>query len=141
MHALTLSRDFVAQHYLIGGDWGEENDPHSHHYKVDVTLEGDALDRHGYLVDIVDLDRHLDELVRRYRDQMLNDLPELEGVNPSVERFARCFWQGLASALDAPNLDSLTVRMWENERASASFRGPLGEEVSPPWETGSESGG
>ena len=38
MYQLALTRDFVAQHYLIGGDWGAENLKHSHAYKVEVLL-------------------------------------------------------------------------------------------------------
>ena len=48
MYTLTVKRDFVAQHYLIGGDWGAENEKHSHHYAVELTLEGRELDEHGY---------------------------------------------------------------------------------------------
>ena len=40
MYAVAVSRDFVAQHFLIGGDWGAENESHSHHYRVEVGLEG-----------------------------------------------------------------------------------------------------
>ena len=40
MYSLAIRRDFVAQHYLIGGDWGAENQKHSHHYQVEVQVEG-----------------------------------------------------------------------------------------------------
>ena len=63
MYALSVSRDFVAQHFLIGGDWGAENEKHSHHYKIELRLEGTELDKHGYLVDIVDVEANLDALV------------------------------------------------------------------------------
>ena len=77
-----LLRDFVAQHRLIGGDWGRENDRHSHAYKLEALFEGDTLDQHGYLIDISKVEPRLDNLVTRYRDQMLNELPEFEGENP-----------------------------------------------------------
>ena len=85
MHRYTLAvkRDFVARHFLFGGDWGAENDLHSHHYQVEVQLEGKTLDKHGYLVDIVAVEAHLEELVAYYRDQTLNDLPEFAGLNPA----------------------------------------------------------
>ena len=47
MYTVTITRDFVAQHFLIGGDWGAENQWHSHHYKAEVRLEGATLDQHG----------------------------------------------------------------------------------------------
>lgn len=68
MYTIAIKSDFVAQHYLIGGDWGEENQKHSHHYKVELQLEGTELDLHGYMVDIVELESHLNSLVLYYKD-------------------------------------------------------------------------
>ncbi len=84
MYTVAVKRDFVAQHFLIGGDWGAENNLHSHHYALELRLEGDRLDRHGYLVDIVEIEHALTELVNHYRDHTLNDLPEFAGLNPSI---------------------------------------------------------
>jgi len=120
MYALTIRGDLIAQHYLIGGDWGAENMPHSHHYQVEVQLEGDQLDQHGFLVDIVDLESSLNRLLARYRDQMLNELPEFSGLNPSLEHFSRIFCQALSENIHAANVRAVTVRLWENELAWAS---------------------
>ena len=122
MYTVTVSRDFVAQHFLIGGDWGAENDRHSHHYRVEVGLEGVTLDEHGYLVDIVDIETHLEGLVAYYRDKTLNDLPEFEGLNPSIEHFARIFCLALSDRIQAPNLSAITLKIWENEIAWAAYR-------------------
>lgn len=122
MYQVAVKRDFIAQHYLIGGDWGAENELHAHHYQVEVQLAGDALDQHGYLVDIVAIEAHLEALTSRYRDHTLNDLPEFAGLNPSIEHFSRLLCQALAAELHAPNLSALTVVLWENEIAWASYR-------------------
>ena len=122
MYTLAVQRDFVAQHYLIGGDWGSENRPHSHHYRVELQIEADSLDEHGYCVDIVAVESALAGLVDRYRDARLNDLPEFAGLNPSVEHFARIACTLLAEQIAAPNLTALTARVWENEIAWAAFR-------------------
>ncbi len=121
MYTIALKRDFLARHFLIGGDWGPENSPHSHNYQVELQLEGPTLDRHGYLVDIVDIESALDTLVSRYRDQTLNDFGEFEGLNPSIENFARILCQSLAAHIQAPNLSKTTVKLWENTDAWASF--------------------
>jgi 6-pyruvoyltetrahydropterin/6-carboxytetrahydropterin synthase len=123
MHKYTLAvqRDFVARHYLVGGDWGAENQLHSHHYQVEVQLEGKILDEHGYLVDIVALEVHLEELVAYYREQTLNELPEFVGLNPSIEHFARLLGQEILSRLKEP-LSAVTVRIWENDIAWAAYR-------------------
>ena len=122
MYTVAVKRDFVAQHHLVGGDWGAENVKHSHHYAVEVQLEGDTLDQHGYLVDLVDIEKHLDDLVAHYRDKTLNDLPEFAGLNPSIEHFSRILCQTLASRINAATLKVVTVKLWENEIAWASYR-------------------
>lgn len=122
MYTVAVVRDFVAQHYLIGGDWGAENQHHSHHYRLELQLEGPALDHHGYLVDIVDIERNLDALVAGYRDHTLNDLPEFAGLNPSIEHFSRICCTRLAAAIHATQLTAVTVKLWENESAWASYR-------------------
>jgi 6-pyruvoyltetrahydropterin/6-carboxytetrahydropterin synthase len=122
MYCVAVSKDLIAQHYLIGGDWGAENDLHSHHYRIELILEGESLDKHGYLVDIVDIENTLDALISRYRDKTLNDLPEFEGLNPSIERFSSFLCQSLADIIQAPNLGAITVKLWENDIAWASYR-------------------
>jgi 6-pyruvoyltetrahydropterin/6-carboxytetrahydropterin synthase len=122
MYTVAVRRDFVAQHFLVGGDWGPENLRHSHHYVVEVQLEGEALDRHGYLVDIVAIEEQLEALKGRFRDQTLNDQPEFAGLNPSIEHFARILCGALASSLKAENLSAIAVTLWENEVAWARYR-------------------
>jgi 6-pyruvoyltetrahydropterin/6-carboxytetrahydropterin synthase len=122
MYRVAVRRDFIARHYLIGGDWGAENELHAHHYQVEVQLQGLALDKHGYLVDIVDIETNLEALVDRYRDQTLNDLPEFEGLNPSIEHFSRILCASLAKRIQASNLSAVTVKIWENEIAWAAYR-------------------
>jgi 6-pyruvoyltetrahydropterin/6-carboxytetrahydropterin synthase len=122
MYTLAVRRNFIARHALVGGDWGSENLPHAHAYLLELQLEGGQLNEHGYLVDILDVDRHLDEALARYRDRLLNDLPEFSGLNPSLEIFCRLLCLRLDEAIRAPNLTALRLVLWENETAWAAFR-------------------
>ena len=121
MYTLAVKRDFIARHYLIGGDWGPENFPNSHHYVLELQLSGATLDQHGYLVDIVDVEKQLEAVVSHYKEQMLNDLPEFAGLNPSIEHFARIVAEQLNERIAAANLSEVKVRLWENEIAWVSF--------------------
>ncbi|MFZ5866197.1 MAG: 6-pyruvoyl trahydropterin synthase family protein [Thermodesulfobacteriota bacterium] len=121
-YTVAVEREFTARHFLVGGDWGPENDPHHHDYKVEVQVEGNGLDRHGYLVDIVDLEAALDDLVARFRNSMLNELPEFEGLNPSIEHFCGIIGESLRERLRGDHLSALTVKIWESTIAWASFR-------------------
>lgn len=121
MYTTAVKRSFVAQHFLIGGDWGAENLKHSHAYRVEVQLMGASLDQHGFLVDIVDISNALDELVAYFRDSTLNELAEFAGLNPSIEHFSRIFAGLFARRIQAPNLSRLRVQLWENEIAWSAY--------------------
>jgi len=122
MYTLGVRRDFIARHFLIGGDWGPENFPNSHHYVLELQLEGKDLDQHGYLVDIVDVEKHLDETVNYYKEQMLNDKPEFAGLNPSIEHFSRILCTSLSERIKAKNISGIKVKLWENESAWAAYK-------------------
>ncbi len=121
MYSVAVHRDFIANHFLTGGDWGPENETHAHHYVVEVRFNGPELDRHGYLVDICEIETVLDGLVNRYRDQMLNRLAEFDGLNPSLEHFARIICDAISKNIRIRNLTSMTVKIWENDIAWAAY--------------------
>jgi len=122
MYTVAVKRDFIARHYLIGGDWGDENEPHAHHYMIELQLEGRALDGHGYLTDICDIESALDAQVAYYRDKLLNELPEFEGLNPSIEHFARILCQSLCAKIQTRHLRAVSVKLWENQWAWTKYR-------------------
>jgi len=121
MHTLAVRREFIARHFLIGGNWGPENFPNSHHYILELQLEGKELDQHGYLVDIVDVEKHLDEIVNYYKEQMLNDKPEFAGLNPSIEHFSRILCTTLSEKIKAKNISAIKVVLWEHANAWAAY--------------------
>src|SRR3989304_5410220 len=126
MYRLSLQRDFEARHYLIGGDWGVENVEHGHPYRLEWILDGGALDEHGYLVDLVELEAHLETTLRSLPGRVLNELPEFAGLNPSLENFARILATRLGTVLDrgrlpAPPLRRLPARS-ADRRAPAPVR-------------------
>ncbi|MCC6499314.1 MAG: 6-carboxytetrahydropterin synthase [Anaerolineales bacterium] len=122
MYTLGVRRDFIARHFLIGGDWGPENFPNSHHYVLELQLEGNELNQHGYLVDIVDVNECLDEIIGIYKEQMLNDCPTFAGLNPSIEHFARILATSISEKIKAGNISAVKVVLWENDSAWAAFR-------------------
>ncbi len=121
MYRVAVLKDFIAQHYLIGGDWGAENQTHSHHYRLELELSGDHLDRHNYLVDITVIESALNKLTARYKDKTLNALPEFADANPSLEFFARLLCERLAGELSFAKGNKIAVRLWENESAWAGY--------------------
>ena len=125
MYATTVLTDFVAQHYLTVPDPGPEGVPHSHHFEVELTFRGPELNEHDYLVDIDDAEAALADLADRYRDELLNDLPEFEGRNPSVERFARVVFERVTDAVTDDTVAELAVTVWEDDAAAATYDAPV----------------
>jgi len=121
MYELMVRRDFITQHYLTVPDAGPENEWHSHHFTIEVELQGEELNEYGYLVDIDDVKRSLDDIDDRYRDATLNDLEEFDGLNPSVEHFARFCSRIVLEHIDGNNIDRVTLRIWEDDEAWAAY--------------------
>lgn len=124
MYTLAVQRRFEATHHLIGGDWGAENLPHSHPYRLEVRYAGERLNQHGYLLDIVEVEKQLDALMAKYAGADLNTLPEFAGLNPSLEHFARILCGALAAS-GREGVQSVTVQLWENDVAWASYHQDL----------------
>jgi 6-pyruvoyltetrahydropterin/6-carboxytetrahydropterin synthase len=122
MYTLMVQRDFIAQHFLTVPNCGPENEWHSHHFALEVLLEGPALNEHGYLVDIVDVKDAISAIVDRYEDATMNDLPEFENRNPSIEHFSRIVCHSFQDRIDTSNLSRITIKIWEDDEAWASYQ-------------------
>jgi 6-pyruvoyltetrahydropterin/6-carboxytetrahydropterin synthase len=68
------------------------------------------------------VEKHLSEIVTYYKDQLLNDKPEFEELNPSIEHFARILATSLSEHIKAKNISAMKVVLWENESAWAAYR-------------------
>jgi 6-pyruvoyltetrahydropterin/6-carboxytetrahydropterin synthase len=121
LYSLALSRTFTARHFLVGGDWGPENLPHPHQYCLEVRVSGPELDAHGYLVDLVDMEKRMEEIVTSFQDRLLNDLPPFQGINPSIEHLARIIAKEFQLGSAGTHLTAIRVKIWENDLAWASY--------------------
>jgi 6-pyruvoyltetrahydropterin/6-carboxytetrahydropterin synthase len=122
MYKLAVERDFIAQHYLVGGDWGPENHKHSHHYRLEIQLERKTLDNHGFVVDIVKIKDYLEKLIANFRDHTLNELPEFKNLNPSIENLASILYQALYRSVREAGILDLKIKVWEDNIAWVSYQ-------------------
>jgi 6-pyruvoyltetrahydropterin/6-carboxytetrahydropterin synthase len=109
------------QHYLIGADFGPENQLHSHAYRVEFRLAGEELDSHGFLADIDAMKAALDAVLDDVRGRPLNDLPAFQGLNPSLEHLARILCRALRLRFPTAHLREVVVTIWENSDAWAAY--------------------
>lgn len=132
MYTLVVKEDLIAQHYLTVPNCGPENKWHSHHFTVEVVLESESLNKWGYVCDITDVKSALELLKDHVSDQTLNDLPAFEGLNPSVEHFARIAAEHICGSLDEETqrrCHRMHVRIWEDEEAAAQYTTLLTDEA------------
>lgn len=122
MHTLMLSSNFIAQHFLVGKDFGPENYKHSHHYRFEIEIESSKLDQHNYILDIVEVRQLLNQLIAYFNDKTLNELPEFANQNPSLELFSKILWHKFNRQSQLSSDCQLTVRLWEDTVAQASYR-------------------
>jgi 6-pyruvoyltetrahydropterin/6-carboxytetrahydropterin synthase len=121
MYSLGVRRDFIANHFLVGGDWGSENFPHAHHYIAEIIIQSSILDKHGYLVDIVEVEAALDKVIGYFRDSLLNDKVEFTGLNPSIEHFSRIIHEKLKALINFSANSKVSIKLWENDTCWAGY--------------------
>ncbi|NNE37385.1 MAG: 6-carboxytetrahydropterin synthase, partial [Gammaproteobacteria bacterium] len=68
------------------------------------------------------IEAELDKAVDTYRDKLLNDFPEFEGINTSIEHFSRILCDKLFTAIQPPAPGTLTIKLWENEDCWTSYK-------------------
>ena len=125
MIALTRVVRFPASHRMYRPDWSAEQNRdhfgpvsqyHSHDYECAVTVTGPADPATGMLVDLGELDRILDEEVRRrLTGQQLNALPEFASGRPlpTCEALASTLYARISGRLP-PGVGLLRVRIAED---------------------------
>jgi 6-pyruvoyltetrahydropterin/6-carboxytetrahydropterin synthase len=115
---------FTAGHHLVG-DFGPASQPHTHDYRIDATVQGNALRTDGTLFDITDLQTALRAVVADLDGRSLNDVAELTQPNSTAEIVSRYVFRRVAPLLTGRGLTRLVVRVWESAEAYASYSGEV----------------
>ena len=79
---------------------------HGHSFQLKLTVEGDAPEPEGWVMDFSELKALFAPLLEQLDHHYLNDIPGLE--NPTSENIARWIWQNLQPTV--PQLSSVEVR-------------------------------
>jgi 6-pyruvoyltetrahydropterin/6-carboxytetrahydropterin synthase len=104
--------------------YGLCNNPnyHGHNYELDVSIEGTVDPVTGYVVDLGEIKRIVEEVVvSRFDHRNLNlDVPELQGVIPSTENVTVTIWKMLEGKLPGR---LRKIVLWETPRNYVSYEG------------------
>lgn len=125
MFEVTVEQTFAAGHALREYKGKCEN-VHGHNYRVQITVEGEKLNRIGLLVDFVELKRVVREVVDRLDHQFINDLEPFTVINPSAENMAKYFYDEVSSRLDERSSETPSrisqIKIWETDTSIAVYR-------------------
>jgi 6-pyruvoyltetrahydropterin/6-carboxytetrahydropterin synthase len=124
MYEVGISAQFEAAHRLEG-NFGPATRMHGHTYRIEAIVAGHHLHPDGTLFDITRLQDAVNAIVAdlHYRD--LSTVEGLQHMNTTAENVARYCWERIASAVRGVGLQTLTVRIWENPQAFASYSAAL----------------
>ena len=89
---------------------------HGHNFELEVVVAGEPDPETGFVIDLADLKRIVDERVTEELDHknLNTDVPFLQGVLPSTENVAVAIWQRLHDQLPAGRLHAIRLRETEN---------------------------
>ena len=96
---------------------------HGHNYELEVTVAGEIDPDTGYVVDLGELKRIIEEkIISKCDHRNLNlEVDFLQGVIPSTENLVVAFWNELASVMPSGRLHKL--RLYETENNVAEYMG------------------
>ena len=97
---------------------------HGHNYELEVSVRGQPHPETGFVIDLGELKRILNERVADVCDHrnLNEDVPFLRGLVTSTENLVIAFWREIEPHLTSGKLHR--VRLYETERNFADYYGP-----------------
>jgi len=121
VYTVSVQAHYDSAHYLEHYQ-GKCERLHGHRYVVEVAAQSAEVDEAGIAFDFVDLKRELRALADHLDHELLNELPEFEGVETSAENQARFFYDELKRRLPERQAAGLLyVRIWETPTQWAQY--------------------
>ncbi len=133
---ITRRERFSAAHKLSRPDWSPEKNHevfgkcanpnwHGHNYELWVTVKGEPSAETGFVVDLSELSRIINERVIQYVDHKNIDLdvPFMHGRYSSTENLAIAFWEQLKAPVEALGCTLHCVKLKETENNHVEYPG------------------
>jgi 6-pyruvoyltetrahydropterin/6-carboxytetrahydropterin synthase len=120
MYELFAEDSFSAAHRLVNYA-GNCSNWHGHNWTVRAVLAAGELDEMGLACDLRDIKRALADAVSPLDHAVLNDVPGLEGLNPTCENLARFFYHTLSARLNSEAVRVTRVEVSETPSSGAAY--------------------
>ncbi|MBI5682882.1 MAG: 6-carboxytetrahydropterin synthase QueD [Deltaproteobacteria bacterium] len=120
MYRLTILSEFAAAHNLRNYN-GECEKLHGHNWKVEVSITANELDSIGIALDFKILKQRTLDVLKGFDHVHLNEIPPFDTQNPSSENLAQYIFKELSKVSNNENIRVSMVKVWESERAAATY--------------------
>jgi 6-pyruvoyltetrahydropterin/6-carboxytetrahydropterin synthase len=130
--AITRKMHFNAAHRLYNKEWSDENNEdvfgkcnnpyyHGHNYELEIKVIGQINPLTGFVVDVKELKRIVNEKVIDHFDHKnLNlEVPDFQALNPTVENIAKIIYDKILPEL-SEELE-LKITLYETPRNYAEY--------------------
>lgn len=121
MYSIHKDFTFSAAHQIRGHTGGCER-LHGHNYRVRVCLAAESLDDLGMVEDFTDLKRTMEQVLRPFDHQLINDVAPFDEINTTAELLAEHVFLEVQDRLEDPDRVHVRfVEVWENDTSCARF--------------------
>ena len=133
---ITRRERFSAAHKLSRPEWSTEKNMevfgkcanpnwHGHNYELWVTVKGEPSPQTGFVVDLSELSRIVNERVIRHVDHknIHLDVAFMNGRLSSTENLAIAFWEQLKAPLEALGCTLHCIKLKETENNHVEYHG------------------
>lgn len=130
--AITRKMHFNAAHRLHNSEWSDDVNKevfgkcnnvlyHGHNYELEVKVIGVVNPETGFLLDVKDLKRIVNEkVINRFDHKNLNvEVPDFKALNPTVENIARVIYDKIRVEI-SEELD-IKITLYETPRNFAEY--------------------
>ena len=130
--AITRKMHFNAAHRLHNSEWSDDVNKevfgkcnnvlyHGHNYELEVKVIGVVNPETGFLLDVKDLKRIVNEkVISRFDHKNLNvEVPDFKALNPTVENIARVIYEKIRVEI-SEELD-IKITLYETPRNFAEY--------------------
>ena len=119
MYLLTVESEFSAAHHLVDYP-GACKRMHGHNWKVKVAIYSNELDQLGMVIDLLKIQKLLDECLQKFDHRLVNEVPPFDKVNPTSENFARHFYNTIEGKLP-DHVGIQSVEIFETDKFSVKY--------------------